>query len=187
VTKEVTVPHRQSVIVSPVKRSPVQVGSTGATPVEVAASGEQQPHEITVAERVVEVTAASRAPIEVDVGNKGDEGDAGPPGPTGPSGPQGPEGPEGDPGPQGPSGPQGVQGVPGPVGPSGPQGEPGGFFAYTQPLPAAVWVIAHPLPFPPNVTVVDSAGEQVEGDVAYVGNQVHVTFSAAFSGTAYLS
>ena len=72
-------------------------------------------------------------------------------------------------------------------GPPGPQGNSGGFFVHTQGVPSAVWTIAHDLPYRPNITVVDSAGEQVEGEVDYVGAQIVVTFSAAFSGTAYLS
>ena len=66
----------------------------------------------------------------------------------------------------------------------------GGAQAYThvQAVPAAVWVITHPLDFYPNVVVVDSAGDQVEGDVVYTSaTVVTVSFRGAFSGTAYLS
>jgi hypothetical protein len=61
-------------------------------------------------------------------------------------------------------------------------------FVFIQAVASAVWTIDHPLDFRPNVTVIDSSGEQVEGDVVYVNDTtVRVTFSAAFSGTAYLS
>lgn len=80
-----------------------------------------------------------------------------------------------------------LSGPPGPPGPAGPAGSGSANFRYVQSTPAAVWTIVHGLPFDPNVTVVDSSGAQVEGDVVYVGNTVVVTFSAAFSGNAYLS
>jgi hypothetical protein len=54
--------------------------------------------------------------------------------------------------------------------------------------PAAVWTIVHNLNKYPNVAVVDSAGNWVIGDVAYVsGSILTVRFSAAFAGTAYLN
>lgn len=87
----------------------------------------------------------------------------------------------------------GAPGAPGPAGPAGTDGADGadgtsgGFFRFVQGTPAVQWVIDHGLPYPPNITVVDSGGNQVEGDPVYVGNTVVVTFSAAFAGTAYLS
>lgn len=78
-------------------------------------------------------------------------------------------------------------GAPGPQGPPGPAGAAGGTYIHNQATPAAVWTITHGLGYQPNVTVVDSAGSQVEGDVTYSGPDVIVSFSAAFAGTAYLS
>lgn len=50
------------------------------------------------------------------------------------------------------------------------------------------WTITHALPYYPNVTVVDSAGTKVEGDIQYVNSTtIQLTFSGAFSGKAYLS
>ena len=50
------------------------------------------------------------------------------------------------------------------------------------------WVIAHHLNFNPNVTVVDSAGTNVEGELQYTDlNTVTLRFNAAFAGDAYLS
>ena len=61
-------------------------------------------------------------------------------------------------------------------------------YAHTQSVASATWTINHNLDFYPNVTVVDSAGTIVEGEIAYTSrNQIVLTFSAAFSGTAYLS
>lgn len=53
---------------------------------------------------------------------------------------------------------------------------------------AAEWLIAHGLGKCPAVTVVDSAGDQVEGDVDYIDlNTLTVFFSAPFAGRAYLN
>ena len=61
-------------------------------------------------------------------------------------------------------------------------------YAHTQGTSSATWTINHNLDFYPNVTVVDSAGTIVEGEISYTSrNQVVLTFSASFSGKAYLS
>jgi len=61
-------------------------------------------------------------------------------------------------------------------------------YAHTQGTASATWTINHNLDFYPNVTILDSAGTIVEGEIAYTSrNQVVLTFSAAFSGKAYLS
>lgn len=61
-------------------------------------------------------------------------------------------------------------------------------FVHTQAEAATVWTIGHGLGFYPNVTVVDTAGTMVEGDVHYDSKtQLTITFSAAFAGQAYLS
>ena len=85
-----------------------------------------------------------------------------------------------------------TQGISGPPGPPGPQGPPGdgaaSSYTHVQSTPDDIWVIDHGLGFNPSVTVVDSGGAQVEGDVRYVSVvQVTITFSAGFSGKAYLS
>jgi len=50
------------------------------------------------------------------------------------------------------------------------------------------WAITHSLGFKPNVTVIDSAGNIVEGEIAYTNtNSLTVSFQSAFSGNAYLS
>jgi hypothetical protein len=61
-------------------------------------------------------------------------------------------------------------------------------YVHNQATPAVTWTIDHPLSFRPNITVVDSANAQVEGDVQYTSaTQIVLTFTAAFSGIAYLS
>lgn len=69
--------------------------------------------------------------------------------------------------------------------------EPGSTFTaykHIQSAPLAVWDIYHTLAFFPNVMVVDSSGTRVFGDEQVVGpSHIRITFSATFSGTAYLS
>jgi hypothetical protein len=59
---------------------------------------------------------------------------------------------------------------------------------FIQQSAAVTWVITHALGGKPQVTIVDSADTHVFGEVQYNSNtQVTVTFSAAFSGKAYLT
>jgi len=59
---------------------------------------------------------------------------------------------------------------------------------HTQASPSSVWTINHTLGGKPSVMVVDSADTVVIGEVSYVSNtQITVTFSAPFSGFAYLT
>ena len=61
-------------------------------------------------------------------------------------------------------------------------------FAYTQQTASATWTINHNLNFHPNITVVDSGGTIVEGEIQYVDqNNVTLRFQSAFAGIAYLS
>ena len=61
-------------------------------------------------------------------------------------------------------------------------------YTHTQLQPAEVWTIEHNLGKHPSVTVADSAGSVVMGDVEYLDrNTVQVTFMAAFAGTAHLN
>lgn len=89
------------------------------------------------------------------------------------------------PGPRGPEGPEGPRGV---------DGKLGGLaledvsYVHTQATPLAVWYVKHGLNFYPNVTVVDSAGSVVEGNITYLDRSSTVlSFGAAFSGEAYFS
>ncbi len=62
------------------------------------------------------------------------------------------------------------------------------YYHHIQSLPAAVWTITHNLGKKPSVEVIDSAGDNWFGVVAYLSdNQLTITFSAAFSGDAYLN
>jgi len=64
----------------------------------------------------------------------------------------------------------------------------GGSYRHVQATPASTWVITHNLNSYPNVTVEDSGGSTIEGEIVWNdANQVTLTFSAAFAGVAYLS
>jgi len=64
----------------------------------------------------------------------------------------------------------------------------GASYAHNQSVSASTWTVSHNLGFFPSVTVVDSGGTTVIGDVSYITeNQVSITFSAAFGGKAYFS
>lgn len=61
-------------------------------------------------------------------------------------------------------------------------------YIHNQSTASAEWTISHNLNKYPSVTVVDSAGSVVVGDVDYLdSNNVQVSFSGEFSGKAYLN
>lgn len=61
-------------------------------------------------------------------------------------------------------------------------------FIFTQSVPSDNWVIQHDLNKFCSVTVVDSANQVCIGDITYDStNQLTITFSAPFSGKAYLN
>jgi hypothetical protein len=83
------------------------------------------------------------------------------------------------PGPQGPGGVDGVQ-----------AGEIAALVSYRHIQNAALttWTINHNLNFYPNVTVINTAGDQVEGSVTHIDEtQLTISFSSATTGKAHLS
>lgn len=59
---------------------------------------------------------------------------------------------------------------------------------HSQPVAASTWIINHELGGKPQVTIADSADTVVIGDVTYnSNNQLTVSFTAPFSGYAYLT
>ena len=61
-------------------------------------------------------------------------------------------------------------------------------FVFTQGAASATWVVDHDLAKKPSVTVVDSAGTVVIGQVDYnTDNRCTITFEAAFSGKAFFN
>lgn len=61
-------------------------------------------------------------------------------------------------------------------------------YTHNQSVPSTVWTINHNLSKYPSVSIVDSAGSLVIGDVLYITpSTVTVTFSSGFSGKAFLN
>lgn len=59
-------------------------------------------------------------------------------------------------------------------------------YVHDQLTPATTWTVAHNLGQWPSVTVVDSGGNLVWGDIDYVNdNTVTVSFSVSFGGRAF--
>lgn len=68
------------------------------------------------------------------------------------------------------------------------EGEAGSSYRHVQGTASAVWTVNHDLGRFPAVTVTDTDGKEVEGDVVHNSiNSLTVTFSAAFSGEANCS
>lgn len=77
--------------------------------------------------------------------------------------------------------------APGPQGIPGPKGDSNVFYTHVQGLPASAWEITHDLNGYPTAVVFDSAGTQCEGTISYQSaNQMTITFTSSFSGTAYV-
>jgi hypothetical protein len=60
-------------------------------------------------------------------------------------------------------------------------------YTHQQITPLSIWTITHGLQFSPNISVVDTAGNVIEGDYKYNGNTIVATFSQQVAGTAFLS
>jgi len=61
-------------------------------------------------------------------------------------------------------------------------------FVFTQSSASDTWTINHTLDKFPSVSVVDSGGTAVIGNITYNStSQITLTFSASFSGKAYLN
>lgn len=61
-------------------------------------------------------------------------------------------------------------------------------FVYTQSIPASVWDIYHGLNKYPSVTVIDSGGTEVYGEVSHVDEKhLTISFQGEFSGIATLN
>lgn len=81
-------------------------------------------------------------------------------------------------------------------GPAGPQGPPGSggsggsdaYYEHPQTTPSDTWTIVHGLGKRPAVTIIDSAGDEVEGSVTHDSlTQLTIKFSAGFAGMAFLN
>lgn len=62
------------------------------------------------------------------------------------------------------------------------------YYLHSQASPSATWVINHNLGKFASVNVVDTANDEIIGDVRYNGiNQITITFSTPVSGSAYIN
>ena len=149
-------------------------------------------------------------------GVQGPQGPAGPgSGAQGTTGSQGVQGVQGVQGLQGDQGVQGIQGLQGTDGGGVtsqelanaiagaalsstddlPEGTANKYFTtsrvsyvHTQGVASNTWTVTHNLGFYPNVTVQDSSGTIYEGEILYTTlDSLTLTFSASFSGQAFLS
>ncbi len=86
--------------------------------------------------------------------------------------------------------------VPGPAGPKGDKGDPGSVapgtgdahYVHAQNTPTNLWTVTHNLAKRPSVTVFDSAGTQVEGDVTHLDTStLTIAFAFPFGGTVFLN
>lgn len=87
-----------------------------------------------------------------------------------------------------------VVSAPGPQGPGGIDGVQAEdvialvSYRHIQNASLASWTVVHNLGFYPNVTVFNSAGDQVEGNVVHNdNNSLTISFSTTMSGKAHLS
>lgn len=79
---------------------------------------------------------------------------------------------------------QGLTGAPGDTLP----GSGDASYIHEQNTPSDEWTIDHNLAKYPSVTIVDSANDEVGGEVRYIdANRVVVSFSAAFVGRAFIN
>jgi hypothetical protein len=86
------------------------------------------------------------------------------------------------------AGVQGPTGATGAQGPAGAAGASHSTYVHSQNTPASFWDITHNLASYPSVSVIDSTGGLVVGDISYVSNnRLTITFSGSFSGQAYLN
>lgn len=61
-------------------------------------------------------------------------------------------------------------------------------YVHDQSTSTSLWTIVHNLSWYPSVSVFDSAGSEVEGEVTHINNkQLTINFAGGFSGKAYLS
>lgn len=66
--------------------------------------------------------------------------------------------------------------------------DPNQSYTHNQIIGSSIWNINHPLNKFPSVSVTDSGGNVIIGDVRYIDvNNVIVSFSGSFSGKAYLN
>ncbi len=59
---------------------------------------------------------------------------------------------------------------------------------HNQDIANSLWTISHNMGKFPSVTIIDSSGDEVEGDVKHIDiNNLTISFSSAFTGKAHLN
>jgi hypothetical protein len=82
----------------------------------------------------------------------------------------------------------GSEGPAGPTGSPGPPGASASTFVFTEGAPSTTWKILHKLKRFPSVTVIDTAGDEVQGITTYNSNEeLTIVFSAPVTGEALLN
>ena len=77
--------------------------------------------------------------------------------------------------------------APGPQGPAGTFSPGDVSYTHIQSVASNTWTVNHNLGFNPTAVVLDSAGTNCEGTFSYpTTNTLIITFTAAFTGTAYV-
>jgi hypothetical protein len=87
------------------------------------------------------------------------------------------------------AGSPGPPGIPGPRGPQGTQGPSGGGaegMTFTQDIPSTDWVIPHGWTYWPSVTVIDSAGNEIDTEIYQTLGVTTVHTVLPTAGRAYL-
>jgi hypothetical protein len=65
---------------------------------------------------------------------------------------------------------------------------PSQHYLHEQAVAASSWAVTHGMGKYPSVTVIDSTGEEVEGEVQYTGlNTLTIKFSAPFAGKSFFN
>ena len=61
-------------------------------------------------------------------------------------------------------------------------------YAHDQVIASASWAVVHNLGKFPSLSIVDTGGNEVEGEVQHIdNNNLIITFSSSFAGKAYLN
>jgi hypothetical protein len=78
--------------------------------------------------------------------------------------------------------------TPGPQGPQGPAGDAASSYTHTQSTPSATWTMPHNLGFRPSVELLNTGGQEFEGDILHLSENVCVaTFNQPIAGLARLN
>jgi hypothetical protein len=73
-------------------------------------------------------------------------------------------------------------------GPQGPAGEAANSYTHIQQAPSSTWTMAHNLGFRPSVELLNSGGQEIEGDVLHISENVCVAnFNQPVAGLARLN